>query len=344
MTDRRAFLAGSAAVAAALACGHGAFAQTVPGPRRIDVHNHLIPPPYLAAGRAQIIAGADTDPAPVLNWNPTTALEEMDKSGVATAMLSMSTPGLAQIYTNRDAVRKLARACNEYAASLLRDHPGRFGNFAAMPLPDVDGSLAEAEYALDVLKADGIGLLTSYGTKYPGDPAFRPLFAELNRRKAVVFVHPTSPQCCSTSLPYPASLDEFMFEVARAITSLLLGGTFATFPDIRFIFTHAGGTLTPIAARINAFAARHHEYDTAVPHGVYAELKKLNYDIANSTNPSAMSALTNLVAPTQILFGSDTPYVPIAVTAAGFDRMTLPDDLRYAINRGNAEKLFPRLA
>jgi predicted TIM-barrel fold metal-dependent hydrolase len=259
-------------------------------------------------------------------------------------MLSMSTPGLSEIASNRDAVRKLARACNEYAASLLRDHPGRFGNFAAMPLPDVDGSLAEAEYALDVLKADGIGLLSSYGTKYPGDPAFRPLFAELNRRKAVVFVHPTSPQCCSTSLPYPASLDEFMFDVTRAITSLLLGGTFATFPDIRFIFTHAGGTLTPIAARINAFAARHHQYDAAVPHGVYAELKKLNYDIANSTNPSAMSALTNLVPPTQILFGSDTPYVPIAVTAAGLDRMTLPDDLRYAINRGNAEKLFPRLA
>jgi predicted TIM-barrel fold metal-dependent hydrolase len=344
MTGRRAFLAGTAAVAAGLACGHAAVAQTAPGPRRIDVHNHLIPPPYLAAGRAQIIAGADTDPAPVLNWNPASALEEMDKSGVATAMLSMSTPGLSEIDPHRDAVRRLARACNEYAASLLRDYPGRFGNFAALPLPDVDGSLAEAEYALDVLKADGIGLLTSYGTRYPGDPGFKPLFAELNRRKAIVFVHPTSPQCCASSLPYPASLDEFMFEVTRAITSLLLGGTFATFPDIRFIFTHAGGTLMPIAARINAFAARHHQYDAAVPHGVYAELKKLNYDIANSTNPSAMSALMNLVPPTRILFGSDTPYVPIAVTAGGIDRMTLPDDVRYAINRGNAEKLFPRLA
>jgi predicted TIM-barrel fold metal-dependent hydrolase len=260
-------------------------------------------------------------------------------------MLSMSTPAISVLGGKPEQWRKLARACNEYAASLLRDFPGRFGNFAAMPLPDVEGSLAEATYALDVLKADGIGILTSYGTTYPGDPAFRPLFAELNRRKAVVFVHPTSPQCCATILPgIAASLDEFMFDITRAITSMLFGGTFAMFPDIRFIFTHAGGTMTPISARINAFGARHHEYDAANPHGVYPELKKLHYDIANSTNPSAMAALMNLVPATQILFGSDTPYVPIVATATGFDKMTLPDDVRVAINRGNALQLFPRLA
>jgi predicted TIM-barrel fold metal-dependent hydrolase len=135
-----------------------------------------------------------------------------------------------------------------------------------------------------------------------------------------------------------------MFDITRAITSMLFGGTFAMFPDIRFIFTHAGGTMTPISARINAFGARHHEYDAANPHGVYPELKKLHYDIANSTNPSAMAALMNLVPATQILFGSDTPYVPIVATATGFDKMTLPDDVRVAINRGNALQLFPRLA
>ena len=344
-TGRRTFLAASAAaLASGLVLPHGIGAQNA-ALRRIDVHNHLIPPPYLAAGRPQIAAGADTDPSPVLNWNPAHAIEEMDRTGVAVAMLSMSTPGLSMLGGTRDQTRKLARACNEYAASLLRDFPGRFGNFAAMPLPDVEGSLAEAVYALDVLKADGIGLLTSYNDKYPGDPAFRPLFAELNRRKAVVFVHPTSPQCCATILPgIASSLEEFMFDVTRAITSLLFGGTFAMFPDIRFIFTHAGGTMTPISARINAFGARHHEYDAANPHGVYYELKKLHYDIANSTNSSAMAALMNLVPVSQILFGSDTPYVPIAVTAGGFDRMTVPDDVRAAINRDNALRLFPRLA
>jgi 6-methylsalicylate decarboxylase len=342
---RRTFLAGSAAALASsgLLRPHGALAQT-PNPRRIDVHNHVVPPAYKLAGRKQIIAGADTDPGAVINWTPEHAVEEMDRTGVAVAMLSMSTPGLAVLNPKRDVVRKLARDCNEYSASLMRDFPGRFGTFAALPLPDVEGSLAEAAYALDVLKADGIGLLTSYGTKYPGDPSFKPLFAELNRRKSIVFVHPTSPDCCATSLPYPASLDEFMFEVTRAITSLLFGGTFATYPDIRFIFTHAGGTMTPISARINAFGARHHELDATDPHGVYYELKKLHYDIANSTNPSAMAALMNLVPASQILFGSDTPYVPIAVTSASFDKLTLPDDVRLAINRGNAEQLFPRLA
>jgi predicted TIM-barrel fold metal-dependent hydrolase len=341
---RRTFLAGSAAaLASGLFCPHGALAQAA-NPRRIDVHNHVVPPAYKLAGRAQIIAGADTDPGAVINWSPEHAIEEMDRTGVAVAMLSMSTPGLAVLSPKRDVVRKLARDCNEYTASLMRDFPGRFGNFAAMPLPDVEGSLTEAAYALDVLKADGIGILSSYGTKYPGDPSFKPFFAELNRRKAVVFVHPTSPDCCATSLPYPASLDEFMFEVTRSITSMLFGGTFAAFPDIRFIFTHAGGTMTPISARINAFSARHHELDAAVPHGAYYELKKLHYDIANSTNPSAMAALMNLVPTSQILFGSDTPYVPIAVTATGFDKMTLPDDVRLAINRSNALQLFPRLA
>jgi 6-methylsalicylate decarboxylase len=343
-TGRRAFLAASAAtLAASLALPRVAGAQSTV-PRRIDVHNHLVPPPYLAAGRRQITAGADVNPAAVLNWNPAHAIEEMDRSGVAVAMLSMSTPGISTLGGGREQWRKLARACNEYAASLLRDFPGRFGNFAAVPLPDVEGSLAEAVHALDVLKADGIGILSSYGATYPGDPTFRPLFAELNRRKAVVFVHPTSPQCCATSLPgIASSLDEFMFEVTRAITSMLFGGTFAMFPDIHFIFTHAGGTMTPISSRINAFGARHHEYDAAIPHGVYYELKKLHYDIANSTNPSAMAALMNLVPTSQILFGSDTPYVPIVATATGLDKMPLPDDVRLAIDRGNAVRLFPRL-
>jgi predicted TIM-barrel fold metal-dependent hydrolase len=343
---RRAFLAsGAAALASGLFCPHGVAAQTAApaASRRIDVHNHFIPPAYLAAMRPQIIAGADTDPAPVLNWNPGHAVEEMDKSGVQTALLSMSTPGL-WVLNDRNRVRRIARQCNEYAAALVRDYPGRFGLFAALPLPDVDGSLAEATYALDVLRADGIGLLTSYAEKYPGHPSFKPLFAELNRRKAVVFVHPTSPQCCATSLPgIASSLDEFMFDVTRAITSMLFAGTFSAYPEIKFIFTHAGGTMTPISGRINAFGLRHHEYDAVLPHGVMYELKKLYYDIANSTNPSAMPALMNLIPTSQIMFGSDTPYVPIAVTAGGFDRMTFPDDVRLAINRGNAEKLFPRL-
>jgi predicted TIM-barrel fold metal-dependent hydrolase len=345
---RSGFLAGTATAAASLLLSPATLAQTPPATRRIDVHNHVIPPAYLAAGRPEIIAGADVDPAPILTWTPDKALAEMDRTGVQTALLSMSTPAisvLASLGHNRDRIRATARACNEYTASLAGRYPGRFGSFAAMPLPDVAGSLTEAAYALDTLKADGIGILTSYGSTYPGDPSFAPFYAELNRRKAVVFVHPTSPACCANSLPgIAATLDEFMFEITRAITSMLFGGVFSKNPDITFIFTHAGGTITPISGRIAAFAARHHEFDAAVPGGAIPALKKLYYDIANSTNPPAMAALMDLVPPSQILFGSDTPYVPLAITAGGFDKMTVPDEVRTAIDRGNALRLFPRLA
>jgi predicted TIM-barrel fold metal-dependent hydrolase len=341
---RRSFLAGTAAalLAAGLPAGRSATAQTPS--RRIDVHNHVMPPDYLKAGRELIIGTADLDPANVLNWTPAKVLAEMDRTGVATAMLSVSTPGIS-LMGNRDQTRKLARSCNDYTASLVRDYPGRFGMFGVVPLPDVDGAMSEAIYALDVLRADGIGLLTSYGTRYLGDPQFTPLFAELNRRRTVVFVHPTGPACCSTLLPgINASVAEYMFDITRTMMSMMFAGVFSTFADIRFIFTHAGGTMMPISARINAYGARHHELEAILPNGVMYELRKLHYDIANSTSPAAIAALTNVVPPTQILFGSDTPYVPIAATAGGLDKMAIADDLRAAINRDNALRLFPRLA
>src|ERR1019366_1430625 len=137
------------------------------------------------------------------------------------------------------------RKSNDYGAQLVKDYPGRFGLFAALPLPDQDGSLREIEYAFDVLKADGIALMTDYGDKWPGDPAFVPVFDELNRRKAIVFVHPTAPNCCTSLIPgTTGSWLEYLFDTARAITSFLVNGTFARFPDIRFIFCHSGGTMT----------------------------------------------------------------------------------------------------
>src|SRR5580704_16707870 len=345
--SRREFLksAGLAGVGALLESG-GLSPQNRPltGARvkRIDVHHHILPPPYMLRARDRVLAISDRDHFRLLNWTPAGAIEEMDKTGIATAITSLCLPGVW--FGGARAARTLARTCNEYAAKMVGDCPGRFGFFAAVPLPDQEGSLWEAEYALDVLKADGIGLVSSYDNKWPGDVSFAPVFEELNRRKAVVFIHPAVPGCCDHLMPgIPASTIEFLFDTTRAITSLLVNGTFSRFPDIRFIFCHAGGTVPVVAARTTAFVARHQEIADRLPNGAVFELRKLYYDIANSTNPSSMAALMNLVPTSQMLFGTDFPYVPAAVTANGLDHYGLSSaDLR-AMGRDNAERLFPPL-
>jgi len=348
-TSRREFLkAVAVAGASSMLSARGLMAQTPSPtgnakPNRIDVHHHILPPPYMLRARDQILAISDRDHSALLNWTPAKAIEEMDKNGIATAMTSLGLPGVW--FGGTKAARSLARACNEYAAQMARDHPGRFGTFAALPLPDREGSLREIAHAMDVLKADGVGLVSSYDNKWPGDATFAPVFEELNRRKAVVFIHPAVPGCCSHLMPgIPASTIEFLFDTTRAITSLLVNGTFSRFPDIRFIFCHAGGTMPMLAARTNAFVQRHKEVADRLPNGVPYELKKLYYDVANSTNPSSMAALMNLVPTSQMLFGSDFPYVPAAVTANGLDHSGLSSADLQAVNRENAMRLFPRLS
>jgi 6-methylsalicylate decarboxylase len=312
-------------------------------PRRIDVHHHIFPPTYKTRARDHIIAGANTNPSVMLDWTLQGALAAMDQFGIATAMVSISTPGIW--FGDAAEARSLARECNDYAAGMARDHKGRFGVFAALPLPDQDGSLREIEYAFGTLKADGIGLLTSYGDKWPGDPAFAPVFDELNRRKAVVFVHPTVCGACNGLLPgIHASMTEFLFDTTRAITSFLVNGTFSRCPDIRFIFCHCVGTVMPIAHRIDKIVERSPPMAANVPLGVLETLRRQYYDVAGSANAASIGAMRALVPLSQVLFGSDNPYVPVAATATDLDRYGLtPDELR-AVNRDNALRLFPYLA
>jgi predicted TIM-barrel fold metal-dependent hydrolase len=347
-TGRREFLKSAAFIGAgALLSQNGLAAQTkLPRsdtqPARIDVHHHILPPPYMLRARDRILEVSDRDHSALLNWTPARAVEEMDRTGIATAITSLSLPGVW--FGGAEAARSLARACNEYAAQMMKDYPGRFGLFAAIPLPDTEGSLREIAYALDILKADGIGLVSNYDDKWPGDPAFTPVFEELNRRKAVVFIHPAAPSCCSHLMPgIAASTVEFLFDTSRAIISLLVNGTFSKFSDIRFIFCHAGGTMPMVAARTKAFIERHKDIADRIPNGVPSELRKLYYDVANSINPSSMAALMNLVPTSQFLFGSDFPYVRCAVTANGLDHFGLSLSDLQAVNRENATRLFPRL-
>jgi 6-methylsalicylate decarboxylase len=196
------------------------------------------------------------------------------------------------------------------------------------------------------LKADGIGLLTNYDGRYPGDPAFAPVFEELNRRKAVVYFHPTTgaPCCAAHSVGVPAATLEFPFDTTKAVTSMLFAGTFARCPDISFIFSHAGGTIPFLAERIARLEVRP-EFKAAVPNGVMFELKRLFFDTALSANALAFSALLKLVSSDQVLFGSDYPFAPEATmtaTVKGLSALGLPDDVLLAIERTNALRLFDR--
>jgi predicted TIM-barrel fold metal-dependent hydrolase len=309
-------------------------------PRRIDVHHHMLPPEYARLTRDRILQITSGDAA-VLNWTPEVTLAQMEEFGVASSILSLPVPGAW--YEGKENSRKLARIANEYGARLAKDHPGRFGTFAALPLPDVEGSLKEIEYAFNVLRADGAYLQTSYDDKWPGDPDFAAVFDELNRRKAIVFVHPTEPVCCANLIPgIPSNVIEFVFDTTRAITSFLANGTFARCPDIRFIFCHSGGTMPVLAARIHGFFQARSALAARVPNGVMYELKKLHYDIANATNPSSLAALMKLVPTSQIVWGSDYPYRAVAPTAHGWDNYDAAPEIKSAVNRENALKLFPR--
>ena len=344
--QRRRFLAGLGATivaTAAPACcaeAQQVRAGGVPGENLIDVHHHLMLPQFVTTQRT-LLRKVGADGGNVLDWKPSWSIETMDRNGVSAAILSISTPGswTGDIHESR----RLARAINEYSAELVRDHPGRFGFFATLPLPDTDGSLAELAYALDVLKADGVGVLTSYDMKWQGDPAFAPVFDELNRRKTIVYSHPTVADCCVNMMSgfAPATL-EFMFDNARAIASHLHNGTFLRCPDIGFIFSHGGGALPMVAGRLsgNVAAAR---VAAGNPKNPMEELRKLNFDIASMANPISLAALLKFVPASQVLFGSDYPYVPLEATINGLRVSDLTAADSQAIRRGNAQRLLPRL-
>jgi len=347
-STRREFIKTAAAAAGFSAfsvAGHfmSALAQTPPATKNglIDVHHHIVPPFYLAENRDRIVAagGGRINPA-YLTWSPEQSLAAMDKHGVATAVLSLS--GAAFWFGDRQAAVRMARRVNEYAADLVRSHTGRFGLFAIIPLPDTEASLREIEYAYSILKADGIGLVTSYDDKWLGHPDYQPVFEELNRRKAVVFVHPTTPLCCRRLLPDVSPiLIEIPQDTARAVTNLLFTGTFARFRDIRFIFTHAGGNVPMLLGRMHQFGPKN--IAEKAPNGIEYELTRLYYDIAGTAYRPAIAALTSLVPATQILFGSDNPFVPLAETAEGMLQLGFSaDDLRR-IGHDNTQALLPRL-
>ncbi len=306
-------------------------------PHRIDVHHHPSPPSYLSARVER-----DRAYPPQQNWSKAKSLEDMDRGGVATSMLSL--PHAVHIWPKDvQEGRRLAREWNEFMAKLAGEHPGRFGVFAALPILDIEGSLRELEYALDTLKADGIGLMTNIGDKWLGDVHYGPVFEELDRRDAVVYTHPVAPDCCRGIMAeFNDSVIEYGTDTTRAIGKLLFSGSAVRYPRIRFMFSHAGGTMPFLAGRFLQ-NIRGHPVPDKLPRGVMPEIERFYYDTAQSANLATMAALRHVVSASQILFGTDFPYGSSEAHARGLAGCGFSGTDLRAIECENAHRLFPRL-
>lgn len=336
-------------------------------PRRIDVHHHFTPREYLdftvahrgprggfggGAARGGTGGGGALSSARA-GWVLSEDLEDMDKNGTEVAILSITTPGF--LFGEKQEVRKVMRSCNEAAAKLRSDHPGRFGNFAAIPMTDSEGALQEIEYSLDTLKADGIGLYSDYGDKWLGDASFDPIYQELNRRKAVVYVHPIQGNCCRNLVPDVGdTVVEYGADTTRTIASLIFSGSTTRFPDIQWIFSHGGGMMPYVIERFLdgttaevvpgiSTKGQGNIPPAKVPKGVLFELRKMYYDTAQASNPVAMRALRTVVPMSQIVFGTDYWYRTAEETGRGLttNKVFNAEELRM-INRGNVERILPR--
>ncbi len=333
---RRGLLGAAFAGGLALAAGPARAADAAPW--RVDVHHHYTSPALLA-----MMKGRRTNQVFNMGWTLQKSLDAMDAAGVATAVVSTSDPGV--FFGDYDQARALARDCNEYQARMVADHPGRFGMFTTLPLPDMDNTLAEIAYGMDVLHAQGVGVMTSYGGKYLGDPAFTPVMDELNRRRATVFVHPLQPACCSNAVAgVPDVVVEYAAETSRTIASLLANHTTVRFPDIRFVFSHGGGAVPFLTFRFNRMVSGDPALMQAEPGGAVTLIRRLYFDTAQAWNQYTLPSLLALMPDDHVLFGSDFPAASPLDTANGLAAAGLAPAVLTRIGRDNALTVLPGLA
>ena len=314
---------------------------------RIDVHHHFLPDFYQEA----LVKAGQFHPdgiAAAPRWSERDDIDTMDALGVRFAMLSISSPGVH--FGDDAAARDLAHRVNAEAARLRQAHPTRFGWFASTPLPDIEGAIAEASRALDEEGADGICVESNHRGLYLGDSRLNPFYQALNDRRAVLFIHPTSPSCqgCgSLSVGYPAPLLEFMFETTRTVTQMILSGVTGRYPNMRIIVPHAGAALSIFAARVDTqVAGLSGRPDTKFP-SIQNEMRKLYYDLAGAPVPVLLHAILQIADPHHILYGSDWPFTPLKLCREFAAQLDGTPDLAGALHdevmTGNAQALFPRL-
>jgi 6-methylsalicylate decarboxylase len=345
--SRRQFLVGAAALGATTLLPDKDASAQATHTKLVDTHHHFYPPTYQKAWADWEDQRKIPHFGTQMAWTKENDLEAMDKNGITVAALSLaSTPG-TWFDAGAEKAHDMARLCCDFGAEMVRDRPGRYALLAPLSMMDTDTTLKEIEYVFDTLKADGVNLQTNYGDKWLGDPAYKPILEELNRRKVVAYVHPLVASCCGRLSvgAYPAVI-EVPHDTTRTIVSLLLSGSFAKQPDIKWLFSHAGGTIPFLAGRIEAFydqKARDAGVGGFAPNGIEAEFRKLYYDTANATHPAAMAALMKLVPVSQITYGTDYPYFPLDQINNLRNLDLAPADLE-AISSGNASRLCPKVA
>src|SRR5262245_23646395 len=289
----------------------------------IDVHHHHQPPGFGNIGRGG-------------PWSPEKTLEQMDKFGISVAILSMTQMGDLR-YDGNETGRKNVRTGNEYGAKLMQQYSKKFGLFGGVPLPDIEGTMKEIEYCFDTLKVDGIGIYTNDNKgRWPGDKYFEPMWTELNRRNAIVYMHPLAPNCCSRLEYGPnAAMLEYDFDIARAVASIVVNGVMFRYPKIRFVTVHSGGTVPMLAGRMKDRVPNGSE--KYLPEGLYTELRKWYYDVAHATFPWPMAALRAFMPHDHILFGTDYSPEPIESTVNEIPGLGLTDEFMQNMGRRNAE-------
>jgi len=316
---------------------------------KIDTHAHFIPPSYRQALSDAGVTTSDGG-VPFPPWSVDEHLAMMDRHEIDVSILSLSSPGVQVL--EEGAAAALARAVNREGAELVQAHPDRFGLFVSLPLPDVEASLEEIRFGFDELGADGVVLMTNSRGVYPGAPELGPVFEELNRRSAVVYLHPTSPcSIGSADIGLPAPWIEFPFDTARAAVNLVYAGVLTRCPRLRLLLSHAGGALPVLASRVAAMSAI--PLVDPRPEGgadeVHAQLAAIYYDLALSANPVAFDALRQIAPIDHITFGTDYPYSGRGRLQQQFDgfeilKQSLSELDRSKVERLNALQLFPRLS
>jgi 6-methylsalicylate decarboxylase len=310
----------------------------------VDIHQHVIPDFYWEASNEDGNAVGGINP-PL--WSLDGAIAYLDEARIDVAVPSISAPG---VHLGDDAAgRILARRCNEYLADIKRDRPDRFGAFAALPLPDIEGSLEQIAYSLEVLELDGVSVMTNAGGSYLGDTRFDPIFAELQRRAAVVFVHPTlSPDPIAHTLGLPDTLLDFPVDTSRAVAKLHYSNTFARTPAVKYVFVHAGGTIPYLASRF-AIVDEMDVIPGAQERGAFADvLPRLYWDTASAFSDPVLHMLRSITGLGKVMFGTDYPYPRDEISIGGLRQLRntdeLDDDECRGVLGGSAARLIPRLA